>query len=213
MALNQIIFEHIDDKYAYGKYGDFKVIIMKENCYINATKLCKEYGKELSNWLRNANSKELIEETEKEISVLHIRRTENNKSFITVKGGNNQNICGTYVHELLIPHIASWISPQFGIKVSKIVNNFLKNEYINSLKQKDEKISSLENKLDELLNNNKHLLEKNDRMEKILEANQIKLDKTFNRLVGAHEEIREINEKLDIATDDRVVKAKKQSYS
>ena len=41
MTLNQIIFEHIDDKYAYGKYGDFKVIMMTKNRFINATKLCK----------------------------------------------------------------------------------------------------------------------------------------------------------------------------
>ena len=53
MSLNEIIFDHINDKYAYGKYSDFKVIIMKENRYINATKLCKEYGKELSNWKQN----------------------------------------------------------------------------------------------------------------------------------------------------------------
>jgi hypothetical protein len=45
MSLNQIIFEHIDNKYSYGKYGDFKVIMMTSNRYINATKLCKEYNK------------------------------------------------------------------------------------------------------------------------------------------------------------------------
>ena len=30
-----------------------------------------------------------------------------NKSFIIINGGKNQIIKGTYVHELLIPHIAS----------------------------------------------------------------------------------------------------------
>jgi hypothetical protein len=41
--MNDIIYEDLGDKYnkyAYGMYGDFKVIIMKENGYINATKLC-----------------------------------------------------------------------------------------------------------------------------------------------------------------------------
>jgi hypothetical protein len=33
-----IVFKDINDDYAWGKYGDFKVIIMKENGYINATK-------------------------------------------------------------------------------------------------------------------------------------------------------------------------------
>jgi len=41
--MNDIIYEDLGDKnkkYAYGMYGDFKVIMMKENGYINATKLC-----------------------------------------------------------------------------------------------------------------------------------------------------------------------------
>jgi hypothetical protein len=246
MSLNQIIFDHIDDKYAYGKYGEFTVIMMTSNRYINATKLCKEYGKELKNWIRNDNSKELIEEVNKKISVAHIRSIENNKPFIIIKGGNNQEVCGTYVHELLIPHIASWISPVFGIKVSEIVNSFLITEYKNSLKEKniqlkdkDDKINTLEEKLDKILRTNNESLARNYNMEKQLEINQAKLDKTFDRLVGAHEEIRDIKDKLDntegelqtvndkldntteeldvikdkldIATDDRVVKTKSKT--
>ena len=150
MSLNKIIFEHIDDKYAYGKYSDFTVIIMKENRYINATKLCKEYNKELSNWKQNKGSLELIEEVEKEISINGYPRIEN-KSFIIIKGGNNQLICGTYVHELLIPHIASWISPRFGIMVSKIINNHIVNEYIKTLKEKDTSIKERDDKIEELI--------------------------------------------------------------
>ena len=51
MSLNQIIFEYIDDKYAYGKYSEFTVIMMTKNRYINATKLCKEYNKEFKHWI------------------------------------------------------------------------------------------------------------------------------------------------------------------
>jgi len=45
-AIQNIIFEDINDVYAYGKYGDFNVIIMKDNGYINATKLCKDAHKD-----------------------------------------------------------------------------------------------------------------------------------------------------------------------
>ena len=62
MSINEIIFEHINEKYAYGKYGEFKVIIMKENKYINATKLCNTNKKRFDNWLQNENNKNLIEE-------------------------------------------------------------------------------------------------------------------------------------------------------
>jgi len=61
MTLNQIIFEHIDDKYAYGKYAEFTVIMMKENRYINATKLCDDHKKLLKNWTKNESSQKLIE--------------------------------------------------------------------------------------------------------------------------------------------------------
>jgi len=59
MTLNQIIFEHIDDKYAYGKYGDFKVIMMTKNRYINATRLCNESKRRFGNWLRNQSKKSI----------------------------------------------------------------------------------------------------------------------------------------------------------
>jgi hypothetical protein len=146
MTLNQIIFEHIDDKYAYGKYGDFKVIMMMKNRYINATRLCNESKRRFDNWLRNESNKQLINFVNNKLDYNSIPQNrgiennnliankialENNKSIIIIKGGNNQLICGTYVHELLIPHIACWISPEFGIKVSEIVNSFISNEYIN----------------------------------------------------------------------------------
>ena len=86
MSLNQVIFEHIDEKYSYGKYGDFKVIMMTKNRYINATKLCKEYSKEFSNWKQNKHNQELINEVEIEISSIHgYPRIENNKSIIIIK--------------------------------------------------------------------------------------------------------------------------------
>jgi hypothetical protein len=66
-------------------------------------------------------------------------------------------------------------------------------------------------KNDEILSENKVILSENKDMKKILEANQIRLDKTFDKLVGTHEEIRDIKDKLDNATDDRVIKPKDKS--
>jgi len=103
MTLNQIIFEHIDDKYAYGKYGDFKVIMMTKNRYINATKLCKEYSKDFFNWKQNKNNQELINEVEIDIY------SADNKSIILINGGRNQIITGSYVHPLLMDNIIDWI--------------------------------------------------------------------------------------------------------
>jgi hypothetical protein len=43
-SLNNINIEFINNEYSYGRYGEFKVIIMRKNRYINSTKLCKAYG-------------------------------------------------------------------------------------------------------------------------------------------------------------------------
>jgi hypothetical protein len=228
--MQRIIFDYINTDYAYGKYGDFTVIMMTSNRYINATKLCKQYGKEFKHWKENIGNKQLIEEVNKEITPDGYP-TSTNKSFI-IKNDEKNELRGTYVHELLIPHIASWISPQFGIKVSKIVNSYIINEYITELKEKNNKIIDLNIKLDEiistnkeLLNNNKEILLENKNMKSMLEKNQLKLDKTFDKLVGMNEKLDEANDKidetneeleiikdkLDIATDDRVVRTKSRT--
>src|ERR1700756_2005991 len=99
MVLNKIIknacyyFEFVDNQYEWGYYFDFKVLIMTQNGYINATKLCRDGGKRFDNWLRNQGSKELIHELTK---TYEIRGDE--KSIITITGGRNSEVRGTYVH-------------------------------------------------------------------------------------------------------------------
>jgi len=38
-------------------------------------------------------------------------------------------ISGTYCHPDLVPHIACWISEVFAFKVSKIINNYMVQDY------------------------------------------------------------------------------------
>ena len=68
--MQSIIFEDIHVNkgiytFGYGYYGDFKVKIMKENGFIDATDLCKSGGKEFRSWKRIDYAAELIEETSK----------------------------------------------------------------------------------------------------------------------------------------------------
>jgi hypothetical protein len=111
-------FETINEKYSTAKYGDFNVLIDMTNGYINATKLCKNGGKQFCHWLENKGSKELIKEFE---------NVENSSKIVIYQVRNGikfNNINGTYVHPDLIPHIASWISSKFACKVSKIINEW-----------------------------------------------------------------------------------------
>jgi len=107
--------ETINDKYSTAKYGDFNVIIDMTSGYINATKLCSIGGKRFDHWLSNKGSKELIKEFE-ESNLREIK--------ITLTGGQNLEIRGTYVHPDLIHHIACWVSTKFACKVSKIINEW-----------------------------------------------------------------------------------------
>lgn len=70
LGIGGIIIEDINDKYARGKYGSFHVLIMKDNCYINATKLCKDAGKEYRFWFVNSTSKELINAVSASVNIL-----------------------------------------------------------------------------------------------------------------------------------------------
>jgi len=132
-AVRDLIFEHINDKYAWGNYGEFKVLMMRENGYINVTKLCKDGDKEFRFWRRLDTANNFLEEVS---SIVRICTTD---LLITVKGGDKklQMVTGTYAHPDLVPHIASWVSASFAIKVSRIVNEYF-------VKEEKEKILRLE---------------------------------------------------------------------
>src|SRR5271156_4527117 len=63
--LADIAFEQISGNYWHATYGPFRVIMMKDSGYINATKMCSSGGKEYTKWLRLQNSRQLIEELER----------------------------------------------------------------------------------------------------------------------------------------------------
>ena len=133
-SLSEIIFEHIDEKFAYGKYGDFKVIIMKENKYINASKLCGEHNKLFKNWLRNDENQNLINEVENELGNTKNEAgsltSEHTKALIILQKECKNNLRGTYVHVNLMPNIIKWMNnprynqPEFEIqqKLNKKLN-------------------------------------------------------------------------------------------
>jgi len=108
--------EDIDDEYAYCYYYKFKVIIHKTDGYINASKLCKQHNKLLRKWLRkNCNIVNTVEQSIGS-TVLYYMTT-----------GNNPQNFGVYVHKMLMPHIVSWISPEFLIDMSHLMVEHIDN--------------------------------------------------------------------------------------
>lgn len=59
LDINDIAIKKIDKdvKFYYGRYGDFKVIFMTKNGYINVSRICEYAGEHLYNWNARKDSK------------------------------------------------------------------------------------------------------------------------------------------------------------
>lgn len=105
----------VDETYA--KLDKHNVIIMRSNGYINATSLCKIYGKKFFHWKENSSTENLCSVLEKE---LNLKRDE---FIITVMFGK-KFFKGSYVHPKLIIPIAAWTSPDLVLPLCDIIVEF-----------------------------------------------------------------------------------------
>jgi hypothetical protein len=149
------------------------------------------------------------EDEDDDEDVYEQKKYEASKLFIQNNGGNIREINGTYVHPLLIPAIASWASPKFGLRVSKIVNEFfIKKESDRQkalLKEKDDTIDELNSNIQELLRNSRK-----QRLENKKQSDDLQEIKRHNKeLLARTSDIYDINvdmdRKLDIVSKDRAV--------
>lgn len=204
--INNIAFEKINDKFSRGKYGDFDVIIMKENGYINATKLCIHVAeitgsrKVFRNWSMNTSAKDLIDSAACEAGIPASQLT------IVVSSGKNQEIKGTYVHPDLVPHIASWASPEFAIKVSKIVNKYFIKKALKEkekiIKEKNKLIEEKEDKIDMMSRKIDKLLEKNDELLEYGKSTKKELKRITRQNKFMIRKLKQISENRVIDTED-----------
>jgi hypothetical protein len=136
-ALSELIYEPVNEEYGWGKYGTFKVLIRRKDGWINVTKLCKDGGKELKHWNENDTSKSLVQVLKSSVGI----------PTDVLTGGQDCIIRGTYAHPFLVPHIASWISPEFAFRVSRIVNDHLVREYREQIREKNTQLDEMVEKL------------------------------------------------------------------
>lgn len=180
--ITNMAYETIDEKYSRAQYGEFNVIMDMTNGYINATKLCADGGKHMKAWLRNDSNKELIksfEEIMKSSAQICAELLINNMA-------GSYELRGTYVHPLLIPHIASWVSPSFAYKVSKIVNEYLVREKDDEIRRLTGDNCRLEQKFDDA---EKRREASEKRCEKMLQDMKDQNDKTHDKLDDVHKKL------------------------
>ena len=89
--LSEIAFEQIEGNFSYAAYGPFRVVMMKDTGYVNATKLCISGGKEYDKWSRLISSHELIQCLEKDLALENTHGNFHN-SDLTLLNANAQ-IC------------------------------------------------------------------------------------------------------------------------
>ena len=109
-----LAYEQIKDNYWYAAYGEFNIIMMKDNSFVNATKLCSSRGRDYRNWIRQDQIKELIK----------YLPTINEVPYICIKSEFQDILNGSYINPLLLPILCNWLSSNFALNVfSKVVNN------------------------------------------------------------------------------------------
>jgi hypothetical protein len=194
-----ITFQSVDNEYEWGTYFDFRVLIMTQNGYINATKMCQDEGKRFKDWLKNKSSIELIN---KLAFRLALKITD---ILIMVKDGDNE-YRGTYVHRKLITHFASWISADTALKVSDIVEEYIKREQKKIIDEQAIENMSLKEIMKKLLNNSEKSREENAELKLSVsnltdEISKLSLDNQIT-----HEKLDIAQDTLNIVVEDRVIK-------
>ncbi len=144
--------------------------------------MCKDDNKRFDLWLENKSSKEMISYVDEEARSPGIP---GDSSIIIVKDGPN-DLRGTYVHQLLLPHILSWLSPKFAIRVSKIVNQY-------AIDIKDKTIFNLETMIKENREYHDNAMKKADQQ---MEQQKIQYESTIS----------EIKAQAEASRKDRVIK-------
>lgn len=174
--LISLINEDIYKGFGKAKFLDIDIIVCKKTGYVNATHLCHQDGKEVRVWRQNDASKEFIEHLSSDLviptaALLFTRQGNGSESYNLTKG--------TFVHPDLLTDICSWISPEFKLKVSRIIK-----AYANARKQKE--IYDLTNKNCDLSAELKKLREDmaRDRAEQKAEHEEQvkKLDEAINEI-------------------------------
>ena len=102
-----------------------------EDGYLNATDMCKANGKRYNDWNRLESTKEYLKELSRDIGI-------SVPNLIQIKKGGISTQQGSWVHPRAATWLAMWISPKFGVKVSRWIEEWrvLKDNdkiYLNSL--------------------------------------------------------------------------------
>ena len=107
-------------------FGNFPVSF-RDDAFLNATAIAKQYGKRVGDYLRNDRTQEYIEALAENLSRTR-KITLNKKQLVAVKNGGTNN--GTWLHPKLAIDFARWLDPRFAVwcdeQIEQILSGSLK---------------------------------------------------------------------------------------
>lgn len=225
LGLLKTVFETIAPGFYNGKYSGFTIMMNKDG-FVNATPLLihreRKTKTDVNEWLSNDRTIRLI-------NALKNAPGFTGATVVVIKTGKKCTH-GTYIHPLLVSSFASWVSPELDLKIAQIANDFLVREACEErdkqireqriiLGEKEDTITQLRREMKEnfekLHSSNKELISKNDilltrndellsEIKNVNDSNEVLL----NDVESLNTTVDKIANKLDIATDDRVVRPK-----
>jgi hypothetical protein len=99
--MENLNYEARGHRFISGTYEGHDVIIVQANGFINATKICAQFGKKYGNWYQATKSKR---------SIAKITNGGNPRPTIEIEGGIFLPIRGTYVDPRIVVNILEWLN-------------------------------------------------------------------------------------------------------
>lgn len=91
-----------------------------EDGFVNCTKICKAFGKDINEWKKNKSSLELMEAYKKVIGGILP-----DGIYRVIQGGNNKFIRGSYYPPDIAIQILQWCDPYFALYVSRTIRELM----------------------------------------------------------------------------------------
>ena len=111
-----------------------------DNVMVNATQMAKAFGKQPNDWLKTEQAQRMIEA----IAKTNIFGLADNQLVVTIKGGNNPEERGTWMHEDVALVFAQWLSPEFYLWCNNRIKELIKNGVSNIRKNPSDRMKELE---------------------------------------------------------------------
>lgn len=96
-------------------YNGHQIQVDSESGYWNATQMCQANGKKLSHWRKLKTTEEYIQELAADAGIPA-------SELLSIRKGGNSQEQGTWIHRLLVWHLAQWISAKFYLRCNKHID-------------------------------------------------------------------------------------------